>query len=279
MIIVTIISLREDYSFVNIFLIKKSPVVIAETTAYILERVFAAVIYMTEWKVEKVKLELLMSVALILCACLLAEQGWQRTSGNNITTKAEKKIVVVDAGHGGNDPGKIGVDDSLEKDINLIIAGKVKRILELQDVEVIMTRESDVGLYDENSSNKKVQDMKNRCELINETMPDCVVSIHQNSYHEESVSGAQVFYYGTSDESQILAEAIQAKLISYVDPENHRQAKANESYYLLKKTSPPTVIVECGFLSNWEEAKKLQEDSYQNQIAWAVAMGILNFLK
>lgn len=181
--------------------------------------------------------------------------------------------------HGGNDPGKIGVDDSLEKDINLVIAGKVQKILEQQDVEVIMTREEDCGLYEEQTSNKKVQDMKNRCALINETKPDCVVSIHQNSYHEEYVNGAQVFYYGSSTESQKLAEGLQAKLISYVDQENHRQAKANESYYLLKKTEVPIVIVECGFLSNWEEAKKLQEESYQNQIAWAVAMGVISYLE
>lgn len=180
--------------------------------------------------------------------------------------------------HGGNDPGKIGVDDSLEKDINLIIAGKVKAILEQQDMEVVMTRETDAGLYEENASNKKAQDMKNRCALINETAPDCVISIHQNSYHEEYVKGAQVFYYGTSEESKRLAETIQDKMIGYVDPENHRQAKANESYYLLKKTSVPIVIVECGFLSNWEEAKKLQNDYYQNQVAWAVAMGALSYL-
>lgn len=185
---------------------------------------------------------------------------------------------MIDAGHGGNDPGKIGIDDSVEKELNLIIAKKVQRLLEQQDVEVIMTRESDAGLYEEQTSNKKVQDMKNRCTLINETQPDCVVSIHQNSYHEEYVTGAQVFYYGTSQEGKHLAETLRAKLIEHVDPENHRQAKANESYYLLKKTSAPIVIVECGFLSNWEEAKKLQEDSYQNQIAWAVSMGILSYL-
>lgn len=171
------------------------------------------------------------------------------------------------------------MDDSLEKEINLIIARKIQTILRQQDVEVVMTRESDMGLYEEQTSNKKVQDMKNRCALINETRPDCVVSIHQNSYHEEYVKGAQVFYYGTSEEGKRLAEILQEKLISYVDPENHRQAKANESYYLLKKTSAPIVIVECGFLSNWEEAKKLQEDVYQNQVAWAVSMGILSYLK
>ncbi len=228
---------------------------------------------------ERKKWELLMSVVLILCACILAEKGWERASSRQVKSADPKWTVVIDAGHGGNDPGKIGVDDSLEKDLNLIIAKKVQKILQQQEIEVVMTRESDAGLYEEQTSNKKVQDMKNRCLLINQTQPDCVVSIHQNSYHEESVNGAQVFYYGTSDEGKRLAETLQEKLVSYVDPENHRQAKANESYYLLKKTEVPIVIVECGFLSNWEEAKKLQEDSYQNQIAWAVAMGILSYLE
>ena len=219
-----------------------------------------------------------MSGVLIFCACILAEKGWERASSRQVTAEDAKWTVVLDAGHGGNDPGKIGIDDSLEKDLNLIIARKVQKILEQQDVEVVMTRESDKGLYEEQTSNKKVQDMKNRCALINETQPDCVVSIHQNSYHEEYVHGAQVFYYGTSEEGKRLAETLQERLISYVDPENHREAKANESYYLLKKTSSPIVIVECGFLSNYEEAQKLSSELYQEKVAWVVHMAVMQFL-
>ena len=167
---------------------------------------------------ERKKWELLMSVVLILCACILAEKGWERASSRQVKSADPKWTVVIDAGHGGNDPGKIGVDDSLEKDLNLIIAKKVQKILQQQEIEVVMTRESDAGLYEEQTSNKKVQDMKNRCLLINQTQPDCVVSIHQNSYHEESVNGAQVFYYGTSDEGKRLAETLQEKLVSYVYP-------------------------------------------------------------
>lgn len=227
---------------------------------------------------NKKQWELCMSVVLILCACILASKGWERASSSNVRTEKSGKTVIIDAGHGGNDPGKIGVDDSLEKDLNLIIAKKVQAILEQQDMEVIMTRDTDKGLYEEKTSNKKVQDLKNRCSLINDTEPDCVVSIHQNSYHEEYVSGAQVFYYGNSEEGKRLAEILQQELIDHADPENHRQAKANSSYYLLKKTSAPIVIVECGFLSNWEEVKKLQEESYQNKIAWAVAMGVMKYV-
>ncbi len=228
------------------------------------------------WKKEH--LELIMSVALILCAFLLAGRGWEMALGERVTEGTDQKVVVVDAGHGGRDPGKVGVDGCLEKDLNLEIAKKVQAILEQQDIKVIMIRDTDKGLYEEQTSNKKVQDMKNRCALINETEPDCVVSIHQNSYHEEYVSGAQVFYYSSSAEGKALAEALQSELISYADPENHRQAKANDSYYLLKKTEAPIAIVECGFLSNWKEAAKLQDDGYQSRVAWAVSMGILTYL-
>ena len=227
---------------------------------------------------EKRKWELVMSVIFILCAVTLAERGFLPTVGTAVTGQEGERIVMIDAGHGGNDPGKIGVDNSKEKDVNLQIARKLKVLLEQQDLEVRMTREEDKGLYEEHSSNKKAQDLKNRCELINKTNPNCVVSIHQNSYHEEPVKGAQVFYYEASEEAKELAEEIQEKLISYVDPRNHRQAKANESYYLLKKTSAPVVIVECGFLSNWTEAKLLQEESYQSRIAWAIAMGVQRYL-
>ena len=228
------------------------------------------------WKKEH--LELIMSVALILCAFLLAGRGWEMALGERVTEGTDQKVVVVDAGHGGRDRGKVGVCGCLEKDLNLEIAKKVQAILEQQDIKVIMIRDTDKGLYEEQTSNKKVQDMKNRCALINETEPDCVVSIHQNSYHEEYVSGAQVFYYSSSAEGEALAEALQGELISYADPENHRQAKANDSYYLLKKTEAPIAIVECGFLSNWEEAAKLQDDGYQSRVAWAVSMGILTYL-
>lgn len=208
---------------------------------------------------------------------LFSGQATQVSSGM-VLEKKEAYLVMIDPGHGGNDPGKIGVDGTLEKDLNLIIAKRVKHLLEQQDVEVLMTRESDEGLYDESSSNKKVEDMKRRCSLMNETEPDLVISIHQNSYHEEGIQGAQVFYYRTSGQGKELAETIQKELVRVVDPDNRRQAKANDTYYLLKKTIPPICIVECGFLSNWEESKRLQNEDYQEKLAWAIHLGVIKFL-
>ncbi len=207
--------------------------------------------------------------------------GARMVSSNRVLTEKtekEKPCVVIDAGHGGADPGKVGVDGSLEKDINLKIAKKLAMFLAAADVDVVLTREDDVGLYDENVSNKKVQDMKNRVALIEEKKPALTVSIHQNSYHEEYVHGAQVFYYEGSEESKEVAERMQRVLAEQIDPDNARQAKANSSYYLLKKTSSPIVIVECGFLSNYEEAQKLSSEVYQEKTAWAIHLAIMNYL-
>ena len=220
----------------------------------------------------------LMAVLVLGSAWFLFSGKVQQVSSNLVRQEEKEMFVILDAGHGGNDPGKIGVDGILEKDLNLVIANRVKTLLEQQGVRVLMTRETDTGLYDENSSNKKVQDMKRRCSMMNEENPACVVSIHQNSYHEESIHGAQTFYYGTSKEGQLLAEILQEELIRVVDPDNTRQAKANDSYYLLKKTTPPICIVECGFLSNWEESKLLQDVNYQEKLAWAIHMGIMRYL-
>lgn len=226
------------------------------------------------------------SVRILLLTLMVATAGFILRSGARLVSSGrietfrekERPCVVIDAGHGGADPGKVGVDGSLEKDINLQIAKKLAQFLTAADVDVVLTRETDAGLYDENVSNKKVQDMKNRVALIEERKPALTVSIHQNSYHEEYVHGAQVFYYAGSEESKALAERIQQMLAKEVDPDNARQAKANDSYYLLKKTSSPIVIVECGFLSNYEEAQKLSQTHYQERMAWAIHLAVLENL-
>lgn len=230
-------------------------------------------------KIRDQKVLTMIVTGLLFAVLLLAQQEQTASvSGRGVLQKERVFRVVIDAGHGGIDPGKVGINGAEEKDINLEIALLVKQYLELQDVEVIMTRETEEGLYDANADNKKVQDMKRRIEIIDEKDPALTVSIHQNSYPEEYVKGAQVFYYTGSTEGQRLAELLQDSLVERLDSENHRQIKANDSYYLLKKTASPIVIVECGFLSNGEEAQKLCDKSYQQRVAWAVHVGILQYL-
>ena len=215
---------------------------------------------------------------LLVMGIVFFTQPVKETVGNVMQQEPEGLCVVIDAGHGGDDPGKIGINGAKEKDVNLSIARRVKDYLEKEDIRVVMTRETEDGLYDADASHKKVQDMKRRIAIIEETAPDLTVSIHQNSYPEEYVHGAQVFYYEGSVEGQELADKIQKRLIEGADPENKRQIKANSSYYLLKKTKIPIVIVECGFLSNRTEADALCSDEYQDRIAWEITLGILQYL-
>lgn len=186
--------------------------------------------------------------------------------------------VVIDAGHGAEDSGKVGIGGVLEKDINLSIALRLKELLQQQDIRVVMTREDDKGTFPNTGSNRKVRDMQNRVERINKERPALVISIHQNSFPDESVSGAQTFYFEGSEEGKRAAEILQKQLIATLQPKKERVAKANSSYYLLKNTEYPITIVECGFLTNRQETKKLCDEEYQEQIAWAIHLGVLQYL-
>lgn len=186
--------------------------------------------------------------------------------------------VVIDIGHGGSDPGKIGLNNALEKDINLAIGLYLKEYLSSSGITVTLTRETDISLADRNASNQKLSDFQNRTELIRNLAPSAVISIHQNSYPQEAVRGAQVFHRD-SRESKHLAECIQHQCRRILDTNNNRQIKKNTDYYLFRHINCPIVIVECGFLSNYEEANLLIKEDYQRRTAWAVYMGILQYLK
>lgn len=229
-------------------------------------------------KFNKRLLSVVVGLLFLLSITYAGKRAEMFTMGEGAGGMDAEFCVVIDAGHGGHDPGKVGVNGAMEKEINLQIAERVKAYLEASDVRVVMTREGDEGLYDPGADNKKVQDMKRRIELIDRTAPQVTVSIHQNSYPQEEIHGAQVFYYTTSNRGQELARDIQSSLVRRADSDNRRQVKANDSYYLLKKTDATIVIVECGFLSNSVEAQKLCTDEYQDRIAWAIHMGIMKYL-
>lgn len=182
------------------------------------------------------------------------------------------KIILIDAGHGGWDPGKVATNNIFEKDINLVIAKKLQEYLEQSGAFVFMTRVEDKALSD-----KKMQDMMTRKEISNSTNADMMISIHQNSFSQKNVKGAQVFYYKESNNGKKLAELIQAEIKNNVDENNNRVAKTNSDYYILRKIKIPSVIVECGFLSNNNELEKLSSNDYQNKIAWSIYLGILDY--
>ncbi len=187
-------------------------------------------------------------------------------------------VIVLDPGHGGRDPGKVGINNILEKDINLSISLKLKKLLEQNDIKVYMTREDDTGLYSSTDTYKKRADLDNRVNFIHEKKADLAISIHQNSFQEEYVKGAQTFYYDKSLGGKVLAEMIQAQVKNTIADGNHRVAKANTSYYMIKKTNCPLVIVECGYLTNNKEASLLLDANYQDKMAWGIHLGIMQYI-
>jgi N-acetylmuramoyl-L-alanine amidase len=196
---------------------------------------------------------------------------------------ADRKTVIVDAGHGGEDPGKISNYSGLkEKDLNLKIAFKLKELLEKDNYNVIMTREEDKLVYKEGTTDiyyKRLQDLTRRKEIMDNSGAHIVVSIHANSFPQSQYYGAQTFYPDQSPESKKLAECIQKSLKDNVDKSNKREPQIKQPIVIIKNLRTPTTIVECGFLSNAEEEKKLGTDEYQALIAEAIKKGIDSYFK
>lgn len=194
------------------------------------------------------------------------------------------KTVVIDAGHGGEDPGKVSsYSDLKEKDLNLKIAFKVKQLLESEEYKVIMTREEDKLVYSEGTTNiysKRKQDLTRRKEIMDTSGADIVISIHMNGFPETKYYGAQTFYPSNSPESLRLATSIQKSMKEILDKDNKREPQEKkESIVILTDLKIPTTIVECGFLSNAAEEKLLSTDEYQSKIAVAIKDGIDNYFK
>ncbi len=188
-----------------------------------------------------------------------------------------KKVIVIDPGHGGIDPGAVSRSGILEKDINLKIALYLREYLEQSGSIVILTRDKDMGLYSANSSNKKREDLKNRKNIVRETNPDIFITIHLNSFTQSQYNGAQTFYPLDNPSGKRAAVLIQEELINALDKSNTRVALSKDNVYIINELSIPTVLVECGFLSNAEEAKSLNDSKYQRKIAWAIYVGLQDF--
>jgi N-acetylmuramoyl-L-alanine amidase len=197
--------------------------------------------------------------------------------------KTTRKIVV-DAGHGGEDPGAVSEYSGIkEKNISADIAEKLKSLLENDNYEVIMTRSEDVLVYETGTKGiiqKRKQDLLRRKKIMDESGADIVISIHLNKFPETQYKGTQVFYPPQSTESLKLAESIQKSIKTNLDKNNKREALVREEpIIILNKLATPTVIVECGFLSNKEEEAKLAKDSYRQQIAGAIKKGVDDYYK
>ena len=223
---------------------------------------------------------LLVSVTAI--ACNMEKVVKEPTKENReveTTKKSTGKTVVIDPGHGGDDPGKIGVNKEKEKDVNLAISKKLFQVLNEQGYKVVLTRSEDVVLGDGDKFSK-ISDLNKRCEIINNAYEEnnkCImVSIHQNSFTQTSVHGAQSFYFQRSEQSKLLGETLQ-KILNEKVNEKEKKAKPNDSYYILINSKCPGIIVECGFLSNSDEATKLTNETYQKELAEILSEGISTY--
>lgn len=185
--------------------------------------------------------------------------------------------VVLDAGHGGEDGGCVGSSTGIkESNLNLIYAKKIGSFLTALGVKVVYTRESDEALYSKNASDKKISDMQKREEIVNKFSPQAVVSIHMNKFPDKSSCGAQVFYNKNSLNGEVLAGCIKTELVKNID--NARELHLAGDYYMVNCTSAPSVIVECGFLSNPQEEILLQNSNYQDKLSYTIFLGIVKYL-
>ncbi|MBR2279610.1 MAG: N-acetylmuramoyl-L-alanine amidase [Ruminococcus sp.] len=188
-------------------------------------------------------------------------------------------VIVIDAGHGGEDGGAVA-NNVVEKNINLSISNKLRDIFISSGFNVKMTRSSDKMINDSGDTlrERKVSDMKNRLKLFNESENNIVISIHQNKFTQEEYKGSQVFYGTNNKESEKLALSIKTSIKTLIQPDNEREIKpADRNIYLMYNSKTPSVIVECGFISNIEEARLLKDSAYQNKIAFAIYSGFLDY--
>lgn len=183
--------------------------------------------------------------------------------------------LIIDPGHGGEDGGATSCTGKLESGYNLEIALRLEDMLHFLGFRTEMIRRTDTAVYrkGETIAQKKVDDLKNRVRIVNETSGGVLLSIHQNYFSQAQYSGAQVFY-GSAEGSKALAEAVQAALVSALNPGSHRKTKAAKGIYLMEKSRKCAILVECGFLSNPEEEAKLSSSGYQKSLAAVIAAAV-----
>ena len=206
-----------------------------------------------------------------------------KTNNRTIPTMSNpvtNRVIIVDAGHGQPDGGAISKNGVSEEAINLAISFKLQKLLEQSGAKVIMTRTSENGIYDRDKKSiktMKISDLKNRANIINNSNADIVVSIHLNKINESQCSGWQTFYRNKDATSKLLASSIQDNLTAEMNKENKRKPLKIDNIYTVKHTKIPYAIVECGFLSNAEEEKKLQQEDYQDKLSWGIYNGIIEY--
>lgn len=224
-------------------------------------------------------------VAMVACICVAAVLQNLYNVATSVPTLAEAAplpVIIIDPGHGGVDGGAVSADGVLEKDINLAISFYMRDIFRVNGFEVVMTRETDRSIHDEGVEGVKKQktsDLHNRLAIVNEHPGAVFISVHQNKFEQRSSHGTQVFFSPNNPGSEVLAEIMQVDIAGALQPGNERRIKkAGKNLYLMTHAKCPAVLLECGFLSNPEEAGRLTDPKYQSQIAFAAFRSVMRYL-
>lgn len=209
---------------------------------------------------------IMLCIMLILSSCFSGIVAYSVSNYNGIA-------IVIDAGHGGRDGGSIGINGTIEKEINLKYSLALKEKLVSVGYRVELTRKTDDGLYSETAKNKKMSDMRARFNIIQKTNPNLVISIHMNSFNSSSARGALTYYRNGDEASKKCADLIQSSLNTYCAAPT-RQGKVGD-YYILNCSYYTSILIECGFISNPEEERLLNTDEYREKFIDAIYNGIL----
>ena len=222
---------------------------------------------------------LMLAVSIIggmLCSAYMSSDKYIET----LQSENEKNLIIIDAGHGGEDPGAIGTSGVYEKDLNLEIAFTLGKILSERGFAVLYTRTKDKLLYTEAENIRgirKISDLKNRCKIAAEYPQAIFVSIHMNSYGSPAFSGLHVYYSPEDENSKLLANKIQYSVKENLQNTNNRKIKPGKDIYVLENVENTAVLIECGFLTNAEECEKLSQKEYQKQLCLAIVCGIIEY--
>ena len=229
---------------------------------------------------SKKRIVLLASLLIAVVSIGIFQMNLKEESIETVALPVSNKVIVLDAGHGNTDGGAVSTNGISEAEINLKIALKLQNLLEQSGATVILTRSDENGIYDADKTklkNQKVSDIKNRVKIGNSSSADIFVSIHLNKIPQSQYSGWQTFFKSGSEQGEKLATLIQENLNKTIEKENNRVPMKLDNVYIVKNVEIPLTIVECGFLSNEEEERKLQEDDYQEKLAWGIYNGIINY--
>ena len=223
-------------------------------------------------------------VALVLLSGFLGSRAYFSSDEYRaaMIEASEKKIIIIDAGHGGEDCGAIGVSGVYEKDLNLTIAKELGALFEKEGYAVVYTRSDDKLLYKEEENIKgirKMSDLKNRCKIAAEYPEALFISIHMNSFQSAKYSGLQVYYSPESEESRLLAASVQNSVKDSLQKDNNRKIKKGEGMYVLENVENTAILIECGFLTNPDECEKLEEKEYQKSLSFSIFCGIIDYIE